>query len=392
METEKARERAEGVLKDVLKDIQVPEAKYAEAREHYHGVAQWLDGDGSELRAHDMLLFPQGSFAHQTAIRPINGNDYDVDVVCLLQRGYGELTPQAVKRMVGNRLLEDDSPYRDKVDPLGGSRRCWTIKYAEGKRFHLDILPARPEHDEGGVRKQGLERAIRATDKTMYEDPDPWTYSNPQGFAEWFAAAGDFALPANVLHGHRQILAEATPFPRREGLKPVRAAVQVLKRDRDVRYGKAGDKPISVIITTAVGQLCAGATSVIDALERFSDGSEIRTVVREEGRGRWVVRNPAHPRENFADKWNEDGGARAKKFFEWHENVGKIVKELAVGYRASKSGSDVHRWLGPHNAGRARQICTRWSLVGAGVTASMGARGHTGGYEPRRPPMPSAGG
>ena len=385
---ESKTEQAEGVLRSVLTAIQVPHGKYEEAREHYNGVAGWLDAKDSPLRKHEILVFPQGSFAHQTAVRPINGTEYDVDVVCLLRNNYSELTPRALKQLVGQRLQQVGSPYRNKLDPAGGGRRCWTIRYAGEKNFHLDILPARPEEVEGRFPEEQWKRAIRATDKTKFEEPDPWTYSNPQGFAEWFAEAGDFRLPRNVIDGHVKVEAQADPFPERKGLKPVRAAVQILKHDRDIVYGTHPDKPISVIITRLAGELGRGANSIGEVLERIADLKEVEKVVRKVN-GRWEVNNPAHPRENFADKWNE-AEAKAIVFFEWQRRICEIWKELTVPYRKSNAGKYVMQWLGGNRQKEGRSICAIWGLGGI-ATAGASAGSNAGGWEPKRTPVKSSG-
>ena len=121
-----------------MKEIRIPEGKYEEARQHYNGIGRWLDRGESKLQPYEPLILPQGSFAHQTAIRPIADDDYDVDTVCVLRSKTAGLRPMEVKKLVGDELLQHGSPYRDKVDPPGGRKRCWTIKYkGESPGFHL---------------------------------------------------------------------------------------------------------------------------------------------------------------------------------------------------------------------------------------------------------------
>ena len=133
------------ILRDVADELDVPPSKYREAKDHYDAVGTWLGKDDSELAPFDPVIYPQGSFALGTAVRPLGDDDYDVDAVCLLQMDEAEVTQQTLKAMIGRRLKHPDSRYRNMLDPRDGGRRCWTIKYADASKFHLDVLPAIPD-------------------------------------------------------------------------------------------------------------------------------------------------------------------------------------------------------------------------------------------------------
>ena len=79
------------------------------------------------------------------------------------------------------------------LDPKDGGRRCWTIKYADSRNFHLDILPAIPDSsvqfDYLKYRNNIDNQKILITDNTNsnYElITTNWNKSNPQGYANWF--------------------------------------------------------------------------------------------------------------------------------------------------------------------------------------------------------------
>ena len=373
------------ILESVIQEIRVPQGKYEQAREHYNGVAHWLDAEGSILNEYNILVFPQGSFAHQTAIRPINGNDYDVDLVCLLREGYQALIPQRVRSLVGARLQEEGSPYRDKLDPPGGGRRCWKIRYAESENFHLDILPAVPD-DMTKRRDTEWELAIRATDTHLMDEQDPWTYSNPQGFAQWFAEQGRFQLPGNILGGHREIRMQADPFPEQKRINALQGAVQILKRDRDTEYGTDSDKPISVIITTLVGRLAEGSGDILEALQRATDRRSVSKVVQQNN-GQWVVQNPWHPGENFADKWNENN-RKVQLFHEWMEGVRQRLEEFVIPHRRSNAGKFLGNWI---SKTRAAELCKKYG-IGGGAAVIGGNTYAKDNWSPSRPTTKSSGG
>jgi hypothetical protein len=182
------------ILRDLAETLDVPASKYEEAKQHYQAVGDWLGAEDSELAPFNPQVYAQGSFALGTAVRPLGEDEYDVDAVCLLDLTTGQVTQKQLKEMVGRRLKHPGSRYKDKLDPEGGGRRCWTIQYTDGSQFHLDVLPCVLDDSRWflGLRIPSaiVEHAIRLTDKKTPEYPVGWpsngkdpTRSNPKGYA-----------------------------------------------------------------------------------------------------------------------------------------------------------------------------------------------------------------
>src|SRR3546814_16895856 len=82
-----------------------------------------------------------------------------------------------LKAALGEEIRSYAKAHDMNHEPVDG-RRCWTLKYADGARFHLDILPALPNEvayrrllEDRGYRELAgnagiLEAAIAITDKT----------------------------------------------------------------------------------------------------------------------------------------------------------------------------------------------------------------------------------
>ena len=357
-----------GLLEEIVREIRIPEGKYQEARQHYNGIGQWLDRRDSKLERHQPVILPQGSFAHQTAIRPIEGDDYDVDTVCVLRSQTAGLSPREVKDLVGKELLQHGSPYRDKVDPPGGGRRCWTIKYkGENPGFHLDVLPAVSADAERDTRMYATDRGPRNAPKWS------WTPTNPQGFAKWLADRGRFRLTQHVTNGHN-IRLDVDPFPAYERINPLQGAIQIMKRDRDRRYGTDEHKPISVIIATLAGHVAGEGDEIEDILTKMA-GREWRNAITSDGE-RLVVLNPADPKEDFSDKWTEQP-EKQRTFLEWLEGLQKIMKELRIEHRRCQAGDTIKEWIGNEPA---KRLCKRFDIrISAAAT---GVAGVGAGYQP----------
>ena len=262
---------------------------------------------------------------------------YDIDLVCELPSAKGLTTPEAIKRMVGDRLKQHKT-YHRLLDDEG--RRCWTLEYAEEDQvgFHLDVLPAVPD---SGITDTAI--AITHKGDAGYD----WSPSDPRGYATWFDEknAAAFVLHAAVQKQAIQrreshVYARVEDVPDQLVRTPLQRAIQLLKRNRDLRFSRPDTvayAPISIIITTLAAHLYRGETDVHAALTTIVGDLQAhaalvdnglidaalaqRGLIRRLPDGRWHIANPVNPDENFADGWHEDGHARARACFSWLKDL-----------------------------------------------------------------------
>ena len=273
-------------------------------------------------------------------VRPIRlgiPSGYDIDLVCELPSAKGLTTPEGIKRMVGDRLKEHET-YHRLLDDEG--RRCWTLEYAEEDQvgFHLDVLPAVPD---SGITDTAI--AITHKGDAGYD----WSPSDPRGYATWFDEknAAAFVLHAAVQKQAIQrreshVYARVEDVPDQLVRTPLQRAIQLLKRNRDLRFSRPDTvayAPISIIITTLAAHLYRGETDVHAALTTIVGDLQAhaalvdnglidaalaqRGLIRRLPDGRWHIANPVNPDENFADGWHEDGHARARACFSWLKDL-----------------------------------------------------------------------
>jgi hypothetical protein len=285
-------------LEDTAAALDIPEEMAEEAILEYEKVGVWLGEEDSDLHDDEPQIFAQGSFRLGTAVRPIQaGAEFDIDLVCRLALHKEQITQKELKRRIGSRLKE----HEELAAQLKERRRCWTLTYP--KKFHLDVLPAIPDSEVGSD-------TILLTDKDLIR----WQHSNPIGYADWF-----FDRMRQVLQERRAIFAKAAgveveDVPIWRVRTPLQRAVQLLKRHRDIRF-KADDecRPVSIIITTLAALSYQQQRDVYSTLLNVIRLMPTRI---EKRNGKWLVFNPTHPDENFADKWNENP-ERADAFFRW---------------------------------------------------------------------------
>ena len=337
-------------LERVASEIDIPPSKYRDAVDHYEAVGSWLEDGEYPGSPGELAIYPQGSFRLGTVVRPVRDGieaGYDIDLVCELPLYKPLTTPQAVKQMVGNRLRQHET-YRRLLDSEG--RRCWTLEYAEqdGVGFHLDVLPAVPEHPARST-------AIAITHKSGAGYS--WSASDPRGYGTWFDDKNVAAFTRVVVEQKRAIQRRASllyasidDVPDQLVRTPLQRSIQLMKRNRDLHFNRPDAidyAPISIIITTLAGHLYQGEpdthTALAGIVQRLQGHAALvedkgidaslaaMNLIQRLPDGRWYIANPVNPAENFADRWHEDDHARARAFFSWVEVLQKDLLSLQAG-------------------------------------------------------------
>lgn len=304
-------------LQGLAEALDISETQYEAAVKHYEAVGDWLNKEDSPIAAHDPQIFPQGSFRLGTMIKPINDtDDYDIDLVCEIKRLSKQLvTQKQLKDMVGDRLKANER-YQKMLEE---KNRCWRLQYADSARFHMDILPAIPDHDTNGIAHMiGVNLAATAiliTDKDLRE----WQRSNPVGYAEWFKERMRVQFNAQRMQLAESIRANVEEIPEYKVKTTLQRSIQILKRHRDIMFeGDQDDRPISIIISTLAARAYNNEADLLDALQNIVN--QMPGLIERDEEGNALVENPVNPLENFADKWKKHP-EREAKFRQWLHEV-----------------------------------------------------------------------
>ncbi len=323
-------------LVSIAEELDISPTKYKEAVNRYEAVGRWLDDGTYPETCGAPHIYTQGSFRLGTVVRPLKGgkeSEFDIDLACELECA-ATVTSEKLKQLIGDRLKEHQT-YKNMLEPEG--RRCWTLIYAEsdGVGFHLDALPCKPH----ALTCQYGESAIDITDRKS-DGSYKYGMSNPNGFADWFLARQSAVFQAVELR-EKQLIVErySSAYARVDDVPdalvrtPLQRLVQVLKRHRDTRFSgqpDEGDRPISVILTTLAGRSYSGERDLLSALANFMNNVEHfedSGIIKSEN-GDWVIRNPANPAENFAERWNDPNSGKSDAFFKWVGWLREDIDEL----------------------------------------------------------------
>jgi len=317
------------MIEEILSEIQISESKYEEAERRYNAIGEWLNRDESMVAKFSPKIYAQGSFLFGTAIKPTTMRDeYDVDIVSELEISKFTISQSALKEMIGKEIKAYAESQNMDHKPSEG-KRCWTLIYADGTKFHIDVLPAVPDNrlllefkNDVRVHTSWLETAIAITDRThknFDKITQDWPVSNPKGYFQWFKEqmVVQFEEKSRALFEAYQGEVEEMPFYKVR--TPLQNVIQLLKYHRDVLFENYSEnKPISIIITTLAAHVYNNEADLVDALINIS--AKMRNFVEKDQYGNWEIINPVNPKENFTDKWVDNPNLE-NAFFKWLDRV-----------------------------------------------------------------------
>lgn len=306
------------ILVEMIDQLDLPDYVVKKTIQRYESLGEWFGREKSTLI--DVDIFPQGSFALGTTIRPINDREeYDLDMGCKVKIPdfKSVYTQEQLKKMV-ELELENYRTAKGIKQGLESKHRCWRLEYMDKVKFHLDIVPCIPLHgDKQSAYKKQLEDAfgykdflndsvadvaINITDD-RHEDytiiSQEWNISNPEGYLKWFESQ---MTPEAMLFSNRSTV---TPVPLYNRKTTLQRCIQLLKRHRDNMFGDDKSKPISIIITTLAARTYNGETNIEKAMLNLL--TKMPSYINSSSPR---VPNPVNPNEDFTDRWDMPEGKK----------------------------------------------------------------------------------
>jgi hypothetical protein len=276
-------EGLDDMLFQICEELQISPAKHDQAVSRYETLSEVLESDGSPFSSARPKIYPQGSMALGTTVRPVEG-PYDLDFVCELSAVHSTIDPMRLIQTL-YRFLKSHGIYGPMTTL---KNRCVRVEYAND--FYMDILPACRNGGAAGTWIKVPDCALQG-----------WSDSDPRGYIDWFNQR------SNVLFLGR-MMDKAAPVPEQEPVarkKPLRLVVQLLKRWRDLYYSDIDLAPISIVLTTLAGHAYRGERSVCLALGGVLDGIVGLIDTAHRGDVRLRVWNPSNAVEDLSERWEE---------------------------------------------------------------------------------------
>ncbi|MEG0717024.1 MAG: nucleotidyltransferase [Comamonas sp.] len=333
----------------MLGKLELPPAERAKAVRRYGELARHV-ARKLDIGDVDVHVVVQGSMRTQTTTAMWGNTKFDLDIVVKLS------SPKFANLHESEQFFQAFGQALKGIPDAGepeAKNRCWRLRYP-GETFYFDVTPAIP-----------LSTGITGTDLRVRDPKTKWSPSNPEEFAEWFCkiAEGRFPFQREQLTKTVEARTQVDPVPTgRVRIDDIlRRTVQLIKLHRDNVYRGLPDarqegKPISVILVTLAASIYRDILA--SEANQFNSAIEVALAVVERlpskiDRSSGVVRvmNPALTGkigENFADRWNGDGGVRDREFSTWHRALVADLEALFADEHSKKDEARVRRIFGEH--------------------------------------------
>ncbi len=365
----------------VIEKLDISPTQFKNAQSKYESLAAFLNEHDIEA-----TVYPQGSFALGTVIRPIKKADspsYDLDCICQVSGTKADYTPSGLRNLI-EEILKSSNTYGGKLIKW---EECFTIEYADinGVSFSIDLVPAVDDSNDNkidlitkGLSSQIVDTCI-AIPRQNSEKNYCWISNNPKGFKKWFDEINAPYLVYAKRHEERTVFESASieELPNEVRRSALQRVIQILKYLRDTYYSHCTDgddlKPISALITTMVARISSNYSkkdcSVFELLEYVLNKLEMcihqtemtfeeyalqydNSPVISYSNGKWVVTNPADPEDNLANKWNDDDRI-PNTFFKWVTTIKKDLFELMAQNDDKQFGVFMENSFGVYDPGNA---------------------------------------
>ena len=337
----------EQFIASMLAKLELPKEKHKAVKDRYEEVGRHVArklGVGDN----DAHVVVQGSMKTGTTIHGDGREKFDLDIVVKLSGPKFE------------RLRESEEFFQQFGEALEGiadagspkaKSRCWRLQYP-GEPFYFDVTPAIP-----------MSQSIVGTELRVRDPQKVWSPSNPEDFADWFCRIADkrflFQSPVRQFAIDAKTTVDDLPAQTVRLDDILRRTVQLIKLHRDGYYKGLSDprrdaRPISVILVTLAAKAYDDLVTTTPHLFR-SSAQVVAALVEKmpqyirRANLEWHVDNPALRgplSENFADRWNSDGGLRAKEFSEWHSRLEDDLEALFNEEQSKRSEARVKAVFG----------------------------------------------
>lgn len=274
------------LLIEICTRLQLQPSLYELANQRYQTISDTIQDD-EVFKNIELRIYPQGSFRLKTTVKPIESNEYDLDFVVELPQN-DRMMPQELYDHI-YRILSTDGIHNSMMER---KNRCVRVKYAND--FHLDIMPGKAIN--------------RATNEIIVPDRELrnwYHHSNPIAFAEWFENQAKTQIRAIFERG--KAYASAEPITDQElvvRLEPLRRAVQLIKRYRDIYCKRTKKEAVrSIVLCTLMGHISSEYSDEFSIMIDFC--RYVNSLIKSAGGKPFTVRNPVAD-EVLTEKWQED--------------------------------------------------------------------------------------
>ncbi len=303
----KMKRYIESILFGICEKLQLPPSLYDLANERYEIIIKVLKKD-PVFKNVELNIYPHGSFRLKTTVKPLNGEEFDLDFVAELPIDSDMMPKELYAHII--RILRNDKDHKDLIEP---KTRCVRVNYAND--FHMDIMPGKLIDID--------------TNEIIVPDRDlkSWYHhSNPKGFADWFEKQARTRILNEMLElRHAQF--EIENISEQEvtaQLEPLRRAVQLVKRYRNIYCDRTKKEPVrSIVICALMGEITSFTGDTAQIISSFCD--YVNGLIKKHNGNPFDVKNPVVD-EILTEKWHE--GTNYQDFVDMMEALTTDIRAI----------------------------------------------------------------
>jgi hypothetical protein len=310
------------LFNDFLKDtVNLNETRVADLETSIEAIKDAVRA--SDWDPHLNGWMAHGSWAHKTIIKPVDGGEFDADLIVFVEHVDGWSAATYIDELYW--ALRANPTYKDKVNR---SSHCVTISYANDKK--IDVAPCLTN------RTNALEACNRTTDK--FEQTEPKQYT-------------DWLVKKNSYSGNNSF----------------RKVTRLVKYLRDIKEQFTCS---SVLLTTILGYMINDtdqgsadfantATALKTVFGRMDD--ELQTHATKP-----VITNPFLQSEDFADAWTED------QYTNFRDKIHIYREWIDDAYNEQDRSESIAKWRRVFGDEFAKGVATEeGKSVGKAIVASV---------------------
>ncbi len=300
-------------LVDAARRVQLSPTKHKQAEGHYLALCDYVSRPDSPLHGKVLECFASGSFGTGTVVATnARRSEYDIDVVIELDIPHDADPEETLSLLFAAINGDEGSMYRGMVQK---NSRCVTVKYADGVKVDLmpvARLPELPERSSNLFHFKGVESYHKPVDPYDFRDRFNAQVEVDRLFVEAFQKRAAEASDTEFLvEAGTEEMPGLVPI---EQKSPLVVAIQLIKRNRDIRYRvsarKEMRKPPSVAINAMALEMPVPQTGFTDVVISLAQYLRKRIVDADKIGQKVEVVNPAWERDIFTDRWPEDRAAQ----------------------------------------------------------------------------------
>ena len=268
-------------------NLQLPDNKFEELNNSYKAICTYISNNHKLAESEEFSIYYQGSFAIDTAIRPLKNDDFDVDIVVEFDMSKKDMSPVDFY----NELLSTFKTGR-YANMVKTHRNSIEIDY--DTNYHFDIMPSIPlAYNSDSLNVPNVKKV-------------EWVIRSPKRYKEWFIEQTNKIKGYRIKVDKNRFLLEyqSTPLekPKPYEIKPtLNRVVQLIKRARDVYFKDVEECiPQSIVLTTLAARFYDGEASIFEAIYNITHKMFKLNDIKN-----FTVYNPAcnGHQENFTEKW-----------------------------------------------------------------------------------------